>query len=89
MSVIAFETATSELLGCSCGNDVMSSGFDHRIASDCELVHYVCNSCQASACVDYVNRIVTGAGHHALSQGGCGGSSTQGCDCTEITLGVY
>jgi hypothetical protein len=67
MSVIAFETATSELLECSCGNTVMDSGFDDLGAVDCELVHYQCASCYQFACVDYVNRVVTDADEHILT----------------------
>jgi hypothetical protein len=64
--IIAFESATSEFLDCSCGNNVMASGFD-QLGSDCELMHYQCLSCNGVACVDYVNRVVTGADNHWLS----------------------
>ena len=67
MSVIAFETATSELLECSCGNTVMDSGFDHVGAENCQLVHYQCARCYQFACVDYVNRVVTDADEHWIT----------------------
>jgi len=65
--IIAFESATSEFLECSCGNSVMASGFDQLGAENCELMHYQCLSCNAFACVDYSNRVVTGADHHVLT----------------------
>ncbi len=55
---IKFETKTSELLECTCGNDVMDSGFDilkPRFKND---LRYVCNSCGAMALVDFAERVV-------------------------------
>jgi hypothetical protein len=57
MGTISFETKTSELLACSCGNTVMSDGFDD-VESHCENPHYVCGSCGAYACVDFDFRVV-------------------------------
>ena len=54
---ISFESRTSELLKCSCGNDVMDSGFD-VVEAVCEDVHYSCGKCGAVACVDPVLRII-------------------------------
>jgi hypothetical protein len=54
---IKFENATSEFLSCSCGNDVMDSGFD-AVESNCEDQHYVCNACSAIACIDFAFRYV-------------------------------
>ncbi len=54
---IKFESKTSELLECTCGNTVMDSGFD-AIESGCEDMHYECNRCHAYACVDQALRIV-------------------------------
>lgn len=57
--IIAFESATSEFLECSCGNSVMASGFD-QLATGCENVHYRCarSECAAIACVDFSLRVV-------------------------------
>jgi hypothetical protein len=55
---IKFETTTSESLSCTCGNDVMDSGFDTlepRFKND---LRYVCNSCGAMALVDFAERVV-------------------------------
>ena len=54
---ISFATATSEFLACSCGNDVMDSGFE-VVDADCENMHYQCCKCEASACVDFAFRII-------------------------------
>lgn len=54
---IKFETKTSESLSCTCGNDVMDSGFD-TLDSNCENPHYECNKCSAYACVDFTFRVV-------------------------------
>ena len=54
---IKFESKSSEFLACSCGNDVMQSGFDH-VNDACENPHLTCNRCEAFACVDYALRIV-------------------------------
>ena len=54
---ISFESRTSELLKCSCGNDVMDSGFD-VVPAECESIHYECGKCAAVACVDMDFRIV-------------------------------
>jgi len=54
---ISFESRTSELLKCSCGNDVMDSGFD-VVEAICEDVHYSCGKCGAVACVSMDFRIV-------------------------------
>ena len=55
--VIKFATESSEFLTCSCGNDVMDSGFE-LIESNCEDIHYGCARCGAYACVDFGLRIV-------------------------------
>ena len=55
---IKFESKTSESLSCTCGNDVMDSGFDTlepRFKND---LRYVCNSCGALALVDFAERVV-------------------------------
>tara|TARA_R110000868_G_scaffold22336_2_gene91478 strand:- start:320 stop:550 length:231 start_codon:yes stop_codon:yes gene_type:complete len=65
--IIAFESATSEFLECSCGNTVMDSGFDQIDAEDCALMHYQCAKCNAFACVDDGNRVVTDADDHILT----------------------
>lgn len=57
MSVIAFESETSEFLACSCGNTVNNHGFDD-VDSECENPHYKCGLCGAYACVDFTMRIV-------------------------------
>ena len=54
---IKFEDAKSEALACSCGNSTMDSGFDAE-ESNCENPHYICNVCNAIACVDYTFRCV-------------------------------
>jgi len=55
---IAFEDATSEFLACSCGNNVMDSGFDAVAEDGCENQHYVCNGCGRNAHVDFAMRVV-------------------------------
>lgn len=55
---ISFESATSEFLACSCGNDVMDSGFEYVEQTYCENQHYMCNRCEARACVDEMLRII-------------------------------
>ena len=55
---IKFESKTSELLECTCGNDVMTAGFDELNEVSCENPHYRCNQCQAYACIDSYLRIV-------------------------------
>ena len=55
---IRFETKTGESLSCTCGNDVMDSGFytlEPRFKND---LRYVCNSCGAMALVDFAERVV-------------------------------
>jgi hypothetical protein len=59
---LKFESKTSEFLECSCGNDVMSDGFDMMEGVVCENPHYVCGRCSAYACVDYEMRIVSNIG---------------------------
>ena len=58
---ISFATATSEFLACSCGNDVMDSGFEYVEQTYCENQHYVCARCEARACVDFAFRIINNA----------------------------
>jgi hypothetical protein len=55
---IAFEDATSEFLACSCGNNVMDSGFDPVAEDGCENQHFVCNGCGRNAHVDFTMRVV-------------------------------
>lgn len=56
---ISFEDAKSEFLACSCGNNVMDSGFDVDTDNEeCENMHFMCNSCEAVACVDFDTRII-------------------------------
>lgn len=55
---IKFEDATSEFLECSCGNNVMDSGFTDVAEDGCENQHYVCNSCGRNAHVDFTMRVV-------------------------------
>jgi len=46
---IEWESKSAEFLQCTCGNDVMDSGFDQEL-SDCTGVHYECAKCGAQAC---------------------------------------
>jgi hypothetical protein len=55
---IKFEDATSEFLSCSCGNDVMDSGFDLAESRFKNDLRYVCNSCGALALIDFAERVV-------------------------------
>ncbi len=55
---ISFEDAKSEFLACSCGNNTMDSGFDVDSDADCENMHFMCNSCETIACVDFSMRII-------------------------------
>jgi hypothetical protein len=55
---VAFEDATSEFLACSCGNNVMDSGFDPVAQGGCESQHFVCNGCGRNAHVDFTYRVV-------------------------------
>ena len=55
---ISFATETSEFLTCSCGNDVMDSGFE-VVESECENMHYSCARCEARACVDFSFRAIS------------------------------
>lgn len=55
---IKFETTTSESLSCTCGNDVMDSGFDTLEPRFEKDLRYVCNSCGAMALVDFAERVV-------------------------------
>ena len=55
---IKFESKSSELFQCSCGNDVMASGFDRLEGIQCENPHYQCNRCETYACVDFDFHIV-------------------------------
>lgn len=48
----------SEFLACSCGNDVMNSGFEYVPQTYCENPHYECARCEARACVDFELRII-------------------------------
>ena len=54
---IDFEDAASEFLECSCGNNVMDSGFT-QVEANCENAHFMCNSCNAAACVDFKFRFI-------------------------------
>jgi hypothetical protein len=64
---ISFESRTSELLKCSCGNDVMDSGFDVVLA-ECESLHYECGKCGAAACVDFDFRTVFNSPVNAVEE---------------------
>ena len=55
---IKFESKTSESLSCTCGNDVMDSGFDTLEPRFKNYMRYVCNSCGALALVDFAERVV-------------------------------
>ncbi len=46
---IQWESSSKEFLQCTCGNNVMDSGFDQEMC-DCLGVHYACAKCGATAC---------------------------------------
>ena len=55
--VIKFATESSEFLTCSCGNDVMDSGFE-LVRSACKELHYECARCGGFACVNFTLRTI-------------------------------
>ena len=60
---IQWESRSKELLQCTCGNNVMDSGFDQEL-SDCSGVHYACAKCSATACAIGCNQM------NQVSEGG-------------------
>jgi hypothetical protein len=58
VNVITFETATSDLLACSCGNLVTGTGFNELQTRLLREVRFVCAGCGAQALVDFKERAV-------------------------------
>lgn len=58
VNVIAFESATSDLLACSCGNLVTGTGFNQMQTRLLRDVRFVCAGCGAQALVDFKERVV-------------------------------